>query len=80
MNGRDRKVHAGVTSRIRRNSDVRAGRVVAEVAVLCVDRKSVNSSRGSSSALHRMVNSFNVSTISSRLFWCLIDPSDISRL
>jgi Trk K+ transport system NAD-binding subunit len=54
----------------------RAGLVVADVAVRCVDRKSVNSINGSRSMLHLEVNTVIVSTISSRLFWCLIVPSE----
>jgi hypothetical protein len=48
---------------------VRAGRVVAEVGVRWVDRKSVNSSKGSSRIWHLVVKLRNVSTISSKLFW-----------
>ena len=80
INGRARRVHTGVTRRMRKNKEVRAGLVVADVGVLCVDKKSVNCSRGSRSTLHLDVNTFNVSTISSRLFWCLIEPSEISLL
>ncbi len=60
----------GAHSRMRTNSVVSAGRVVALVAVRCVLRKSVNSSNGSRSMLQRPVNSLSVSTISSSVFWC----------
>jgi len=62
----------GVIQIIRIKSDVRAGRVVADVAVLCVERKSVISSNGPNKILHREVNSLMVSTISSKLFWCRV--------
>jgi hypothetical protein len=51
------------------NRAVRAGRVVAEVGVRWVDRKSVKSSKGSSRIWHLVVNVRKVSTISSKLFW-----------
>lgn len=63
-----KRIHTGVTSKIRIKSVVRAGRVVADVAVRCVERKSVSSSRGSSRTLHLDVNIFRVSTISSKVF------------
>jgi hypothetical protein len=47
---------------------VSAGLVVALVAVRCVDRKSVSRRNGSNRILHLLVNSFRLSTISSRLF------------
>jgi hypothetical protein len=65
---------------MRMNSTVRAGRVVAEVAVLCVDRKSVRRKKGSSKMLQREVKSFRLSTISSKLLWCLMLVSDSTRL
>lgn len=65
---------------IRIKSDVRAGRVVADVALRCVDRKSVMSSNGPSKILHRVVNSLIVSTISSRLFWWRTAGSDVRLL
>jgi hypothetical protein len=46
---------------------VRAGLVVADVAVLCVERKSVKLRSGSRRILHLEVKSFKVSTISSKL-------------
>ena len=58
---------AGVRRRMRKNNVVKAGRVVADVAVLCVDKKSVRYRKGSSRMLHLDVNSFKVSTISSKL-------------
>jgi hypothetical protein len=64
--------HKGVMRRIRIRRVVRAGLVVAEVAVCCVERKSVSSSSGSKSTLHLDVNSFRESTISSRVFWCFV--------
>jgi hypothetical protein len=70
--GRVRATHNGVMRRIRMNSVVSAGLVVADVAVLCVDKKSVRRKNGSSKILHRAVNSLSVSTISSKLFWCLV--------
>jgi hypothetical protein len=75
-----RTIHIGKTNRIRINKVVRAGRVVADVAVLWVDRKSVNRRKGSSKMLHREVNSFRVSTMSSKLLWCLMLLSDSARL
>jgi hypothetical protein len=69
--GKVRSAHTGVTKMIRSSSVVRAGLVVADVAVRCVERKSVSSRRGSSRMLHRVVNSLRVSTISSNVFWCL---------
>ena len=65
-------IHRGVTSNILISSVVRAGLVVAEVAVLWVDRKSVSSNKGSRSTLHLEVNTFKVSTISSNVFWCFV--------
>jgi len=65
---RVRTIQRGVTRRIRIRRVVRAGLVVADVAVLCVDRKSVSSSRGSRSTLHLEVKTFSVSTISSSVF------------
>ena len=61
----------GVKRRMRINSVVKAGLVVADVAVDCVLRKSVSRRRGSSRILHRAVNVCRVSRISSRLFLCL---------
>jgi hypothetical protein len=75
-----RRIHIGRTNRMRMNKTVRAGRVVAEVAVLCVERKSVRRRNGSSRILQRDVNSFRLSTISSKLLWCLISLSDSARL
>lgn len=65
---------------MRINRTVSAGRVVAEVAVLWVERKSVNRRNGSRRILQRDVKSFRLSTISSRLLWCLILLSDSTRL
>jgi hypothetical protein len=62
------------------NRTVNAGLVVAEVAVRCVERKSVSRRKGSSRILQRDVNSFKLSTISSKLLWCLISLSDSTRL
>ena len=67
-----RTIHSGVTRRIRIKRVVRAGLVVAEVAVLWVERKSVSSRSGSKSTLHLDVKTFRVSTISSRVFWCFV--------
>ena len=61
------RIHRGVTRRMRTNRVVNAGRVVAEVAVRCVDKKSVRSRKGSRSKLQRLVNCRRVSTISSKL-------------
>lgn len=61
-------IHIGVMSRILMNKVVRAGLVVADVAVRCVERKSVIWRHGSRSTLHRVVKVVKVSTISSRLF------------
>lgn len=62
-------IQTGVTKRMRIKSAVRAGRVVAEVGVRWVDRKSVKSSKGSSRIWHLVVNVRKVSTMSSKLFW-----------
>ena len=63
------------------NRVVNAGRVVAEVGVLCVERKSVKRRKGSRSRLQRLVNSRNVSTISSRDLCCRRFPLSLgSRL
>lgn len=61
-------IHSGVIIKMRMSNVVRAGRVVAEVAVRCVDKKSVNRRNGSSRMLHRNVKTFSVLRISSRLF------------
>lgn len=61
-----------MTSKIRIKSVVRAGLVVAVVAVRWVERKSVSCSRGSSRTLQRDVKILSVSTISSKVFWCLV--------
>jgi hypothetical protein len=58
----------GVSRSMRTKSVVSAGRVVADVAVCWVERKSVKEIIGSSRTLHREVNTFSVSTISSKLF------------
>lgn len=58
----------GVMNKMRINRVVRAGLVLADVAVRCVDRKSVICKNGSSSTLHREVKAVSVSTISSKLF------------
>ncbi len=65
--GRVRTIQRGVTKRIRMKSVVSAGRVVADVAVRCVERKSVSNRKGSSNMLQRSVKLRSVSTISSRL-------------
>jgi hypothetical protein len=49
------KNHTGVKSNIRMKSVVRAGLVVAAVAVVCVLKKSVSRNRGSSRILQRAV-------------------------
>ena len=46
---------------------VKAGRVVANVAVRCVERKSVREMKGSRRRLHLVVKMRRVSTISSRV-------------
>ena len=63
-----RTIQRGVTKRIRKSRVVRAGLVVADVAVRWVERKSVSSKSGSRRRLHLEVNSFNDSTISSKVF------------
>jgi hypothetical protein len=65
---------------MRMKRTVRAGLVVADVAVRCVERKSVKRRNGSSRMLQRDVNSFRLSTISSRLLWCLMSLSDSALL
>lgn len=62
----------GVTRSILMRRVVRAGLVVADVAVLCVERKSVSWRRGSKSTLHLEVKTLRVSTISSNVFWCFV--------
>ena len=61
-------IHTGVMNKILMNRVVRAGLVVADVAVRCVERKSVNKRNGSRRTLHRVVKIVKVSTISSKLF------------
>ena len=63
-----RPIQAGVTKRIRMKREVKAGLVVADVAVRCVERKSVNCINGSIKILHREVKVFKASSISSKLF------------
>lgn len=65
--GSVRTYQTGVSSNIRISRTVKAGRVVADVAVRWIDRKSVRRRKGSSKMLQRDVNSFMVSTISSKL-------------
>jgi hypothetical protein len=77
--GSVRRIQMGVTSKMRMKRVVRAGLVVAEVAVRWVDRKSVNPRKGSRRMLHLEVKSFRVSTISSRLLCCRI-ISESARL
>lgn len=66
-------IQIGVTQRMRMNRAVSAGRVVAEVGLVCVDRKSVMARNGPRRMLHLAVNSLSVSTISSRLLLCRAD-------
>ena len=66
--GNVNKTQIGVINKMRINRVVRAGLVLADVAVRCVDRKSVICKNGSSKTLHREARTVNVSTISSRLF------------
>lgn len=68
--GRESATQSGVTKRIRMKRVVRAGRVVADVGVLCVLRKSVREMKGSRRMLHRFVSCWRVSTISSSDLWC----------
>jgi len=56
----------GVRSISRMNSVIKAGRVEAEVAVRCVERKSVSRISGSRRMLQREVKRLMVKTISSR--------------
>jgi hypothetical protein len=74
--GRVSAIHIGVTKRIRKNNVVRAGLVVAEVAVLWVDKKSVSSTSGSRRILQRVVKVLIASTISSRLSCRCAEPSE----
>lgn len=62
--------HTGSRQRSRTKNAVRAGRVVAEVAVRWVDRKSVRRRKGSSKMLQRDVKSCRAETISSKDLWC----------
>lgn len=68
--GRVSAAQTGVTRRIRMKRVVRAGRVVAEVGVRCVLRKSVREMKGSRRMLQRLVSCCSVSTISSKDLWC----------
>lgn len=77
--GRVRAHHSGEVSMIRMKRVVRAGCVVAEVAVCWVDRKSVKRSIGSSKILHLVVKVCKVDRISSRDLRCLM-PSELSLL
>lgn len=72
IGGRVRRIQRGVTRRMRIRRVVRAGFVVAEVAVRWVERKSVSSRRGSRRTLQRDVKTLRVSTISSKVFWCFV--------
>lgn len=74
------KTQNGVSIKMRIKSVVNAGRVVAEVGVRCVERKSVRRRKGSRRRLQRVVNSRRVSTISSRDLWCFNVDSEASRL
>lgn len=78
--GSVKPIHTGEAKRIRMNSVVSAGLVVAEVAVCWVDKKSVNRSIGSMRMLHLVVNVCRVATISSRDFRCLTSTSEGFRL
>ena len=71
-------IQRGRTNKIRIKRRVSAGRVVADVAVRCVERKSVRRRKGSSRMLHLEVNSFSASTISSKLLWCFRLLSEIA--
>lgn len=73
-------IHIGRTKSMRTNSSVSAGLVVADVAVLWVERKSVSRKNGSRRMLQREVNSLRLSTISSKLLWCLMLFSDSALL
>lgn len=77
IGGKESVIQKGVTSNIRMKRLVSAGLVVAEVAVRCVDRKSVSCKQGSSIMLHLVVRIDRVSTISSKVFWCfMLLPSE----
>lgn len=62
------RIQNGETNKIRMNRVVSAGRVVADVAVCWVERKSVSARKGSSKVLHLDVKMVRISTISSKLF------------
>lgn len=66
--GSVRMIQMGSIASSLRNMEVNAGLVVADVAVVCVLRNSVNLRKGSSSTSHRWVNISSVSRISSKLF------------
>lgn len=65
-------VQKGVTTSSRVNSRVSAGRVLVLVAAVWVERKSVSCTIGAIRTLHLAVKMPSVSTISSRLLFCLI--------
>lgn len=78
--GRVRAHQAGEASIMRINRVVRAGWVVADVAVCWVERKSVMRRKGSRRMLHLVVNVWRVARISSRDLRCFICVSEGSRL
>jgi hypothetical protein len=63
-------IQMGVNAKIRINSVVNAGLVVADVALDWVERYSVNPKKGSKITSQRPVKLCSVSSISSRLFRC----------
>ena len=65
-----RASHRGVRARILRKSVVSAGRVLAEVAVVCVLKYSVNVTKGSRRISQFSVNVYRVCRISSRDLRC----------
>lgn len=78
--GSVRRIQIGETRSILMKRVVNAGRVVAEVGVRCVERKSVIARNGSSRILQRDVNSDRVSTISSKDLCCVLfeDSNDFA--
>ena len=77
--GSVRIIQTGVMASNLKNMLVKAGLVLALVAVVCVLKNSVNRKNGSSSTSHRCVKISSVSKISSKLFLLSLSESDLLR-
>lgn len=78
--GSVKRNHTGVAKSMRMNKVVSAGRVVADVAVCWVERKSVICIIGASSILHLPVKACIVARISSKDLRCCMPDSEDVRL